>query len=65
VAITERPPKILILAEASVVHSQRWADHFRKRGWTVRWLSFPPIPKEFGSEPITTHNYHRVKSGMS
>jgi L-malate glycosyltransferase len=60
VGITERPPKILILAEASVVHSRRWADCFRQRGWTVRWLSFPPIPADSGAEELTQRNYHRA-----
>lgn len=59
-AITERPPKILILAEASVVHSRRWADYFRLRGWTVRWFSFPPIPTDSGAEAITHRNYRRA-----
>lgn len=56
----ERPPKILILAEASVVHSRRWADHFRLRGWTVRWLSFPPIPPDSEAEALTQRNWRRA-----
>jgi glycosyltransferase involved in cell wall biosynthesis len=60
VGITERPPKILILAEASVVHSRRWTDHFRLRGWTVRWLSFPPIPPDSGAEALTQRNWRRA-----
>lgn len=58
--ISERQPKILILGEASVVHSRRWAGYFRQRGWTVRWLSFPPIPPDSGAEPITKARYHRA-----
>ncbi len=59
-AIIERPLKILILAEASVVHSRRWADHFRFRGWTVRWLSFPPIPTDSGAQRLSVSRLRRV-----
>ncbi|MBI5867576.1 MAG: glycosyltransferase family 4 protein [candidate division Zixibacteria bacterium] len=52
--------KILILAEASVVHSRRWADHFRFRGWTVRWLSFPPIPADSGAQRLSISHLRRV-----
>lgn len=56
----ERPFKILILAEASVVHSRRWVDHFRHRGWTVRWLSFPPIPTGSGADRLSVSHIRRL-----
>jgi glycosyltransferase involved in cell wall biosynthesis len=42
--INDRPVKILILGEAKITHTQRWIAHFRNSGWTVRALSFDPIP---------------------
>jgi L-malate glycosyltransferase len=48
----ERPPKILILGEAAAVHTQRWVQFFRDTGWTVRWMSFAPIPDGCGADQI-------------
>jgi glycosyltransferase involved in cell wall biosynthesis len=50
--IGNRPAKILILGEASAIHTRRWVNYFRAQGWTVRWLSFPPIPENVTAEPI-------------
>lgn len=50
--IGERPAKILILGEARVIHTQRWSRYFRDRGWTVRALSFPPIPAGAAAESL-------------
>lgn len=50
--INERPVKILILGEAKITHTQRWAAHFRDAGWTVRMLSFDPIPKGMECESL-------------
>lgn len=50
--IDDRPAKILILGEAAAVHTRRWVHHFRLRGWTVRWLSFPPISDDPAAEAI-------------
>ncbi|MEW5700781.1 MAG: glycosyltransferase family 4 protein [Candidatus Zixiibacteriota bacterium] len=44
--------RILILGEARVIHAQRWAAYFRQQGWTVRWLSFPPIPTGVHAEGL-------------
>jgi glycosyltransferase involved in cell wall biosynthesis len=49
-----RPPKILILGEARVVHTQRWAEYFDRRGWTVRWYSFGPIPDDLPAQLISS-----------
>ncbi len=50
--IDDRPAKILILGEAAAVHTRRWVHYFRTQGWTVRWLSFPPIPDDLTAEEI-------------
>lgn len=49
---TDRPPKILILGEAAAIHTRRWVSWVEKRGWTARWLSFPPIPDGCHAEAI-------------
>lgn len=58
--IDERPAKILILGEASAIHTRRWVNDFRRRGWTVRWLSFPPIPEALGAEKIPQHGLRKA-----
>src|SRR5207249_2846686 len=37
--------RIATLANASVVHTQRWVDHFRGRGHEVRLLTLEPAPE--------------------
>ena len=58
--IENRPAKILILGEASSVHTRRWVGYFREHGWTVRWLSFPPIPAGTVAEEIPRHNLRKA-----
>jgi len=58
--IDDRPAKILILGEASAVHSQRWVHYFRTQGWTVRWLSFPPVPEGLTAETIPQRLPHKA-----
>jgi glycosyltransferase involved in cell wall biosynthesis len=60
VIFDERPPKILILGEAAAVHTCRWVRHFRQRGWTVRWLSYPPTPDDLGVETIPQRGLHKA-----
>ena len=55
-----RPYKILILGEAAAIHTRRWVAYFRKRGWTVRWLSFPPIDAGEGAEEIASQSGRRA-----
>lgn len=50
--INERPVKILILGEAKITHTQRWIAHFQNAGWTVRALSFDPIPQGVECESL-------------
>lgn len=50
--INDRPVKILILGEAKITHTQRWVKHFQDAGWTVRALSFDPIPKGMDCESL-------------
>jgi len=49
--INERPVKILI-GEAKITHTQRWIAHFQNSGWTVRALSFDPIPDGIECESL-------------
>jgi glycosyltransferase involved in cell wall biosynthesis len=51
--IDDRPAKILILGHASVTHTRRWIEYFQNRGWTVRALSFPPLPDAPRVEPLS------------
>jgi len=60
VLIDGRPPKILILGEAAAVHAQRWVGHFRRRGWTVRWLSLGAIPSGVYAEPLVKMSLPRL-----
>ncbi len=50
--INDRPVKILILGEAKITHTQRWVRHFQNAGWTVRALSFDPIPDGMECESL-------------
>lgn len=50
--INDRPVKILILGEAKITHTQRWIRHFQDAGWTVRALSFDPIPDGLECESL-------------
>lgn len=50
--INERPVKILILGEAKITHTQRWIAYFQNAGWTVRALSFDPIPDGIECESL-------------
>lgn len=50
--INERPVKILILGEAKITHTQRWIAYFQNAGWTVRSLSFDPIPDGIECESL-------------
>ena len=45
--------KIATLANASVVHTQRWVEHFRARGHDVRVFSL-----ERGHEPVVLSLIH-------
>lgn len=58
--IDDRPAKILILGEAAAVHTRRWVHYFRTQGWTVRWLSFPPIPDGLAAEVIPLRIPHKA-----
>jgi glycosyltransferase involved in cell wall biosynthesis len=42
--------RIATLANASVVHTQRWVEHFRARGHDVRLFSLEPGPPELRAE---------------
>jgi glycosyltransferase involved in cell wall biosynthesis len=50
--INDRPVKILILGEAKITHTQRWTRYFQDSGWTVRALSFDPIPEGVECESL-------------
>jgi glycosyltransferase involved in cell wall biosynthesis len=44
--------KIATLANASVVHTRRWVEHFRARGHHVRVWSLERGPDPLGAEPL-------------
>lgn len=44
--------KIATLGNASVIHTQRWVEHFRARGHEVRAWSLEPGPPELSAEPL-------------
>lgn len=44
--------KIATLANASVVHTRRWVEHFRARGHDVRLWSLEPGPPELRAERL-------------
>ncbi|HTM57229.1 MAG TPA: glycosyltransferase [Candidatus Udaeobacter sp.] len=43
--------RIATLANASVVHTRRWVEHFRRRGHEVRLWSLEPAPEALRAEP--------------
>ena len=44
--------KIATLGNASVIHTRRWVEHFRRRGHDVRaWSLEPPLP-DFACERL-------------
>jgi len=44
--------KIALLSNAAVVHTQRWVEHFRRRGHEVRLWSVEPGPEALGAERL-------------
>lgn len=44
--------RIATLANASVVHTQRWVEHFRARGHDVRVYSLESGPASLGAQPL-------------
>lgn len=58
--INDRPVKILILGEARITHTQRWLAHFQNSGWTVRALSFDPIPEGIACESLGSGSWPRA-----
>jgi glycosyltransferase involved in cell wall biosynthesis len=44
--------KIATLGNAAVLHTRRWAEHFRARGHEVRVWSLEPAPPSFGAESL-------------
>jgi len=60
--ITNDKPRLLFLANARVVHAQRWIAYFRARSFPTRWLTFEDILPDVVAERLPRRFFHRAGS---
>ncbi len=65
--ITINPPdvRILFLANAGVIHAQRWIEYFRHRGYRTRWLTLDDVPAGIEAEQLYSSLPHRAAKIMA
>ncbi len=57
--------RILFLANAGIIHAQRWVRYFRQRGYQTRWLTLDDISDEIEAERLNSSLPHRAAKIMA
>jgi glycosyltransferase involved in cell wall biosynthesis len=58
-------PRMLFLANARVVHAQRWIGYFREHGYPTLWLTFEDVPSGISAEQLPCRFFHRAGAILS